>query len=59
MVVASNGMGINMQLTIYKIHIENERLKMDRRRAEAFDPDCEVIIKIEGVSESEVQDWAG
>lgn len=43
----------------HRIHIENERLKMDRQRAEAFDPDSEIVIKIEGASEADVREWAG
>ena len=43
----------------HRIYIENERLKMDQQRAEAFDPDSEIVIKIEGASEADVREWAG
>lgn len=42
----------------HKMHIENERLKMDQQRAEAFNPDSEIVIRIEGAKESDVEEWA-
>ena len=42
----------------HKMYIESERLKMDQQRAEAFNPDNEIVIRIEGSNESDVEEWA-
>lgn len=42
----------------HKMYIENERLKMDQQRAEAFNPDSEIVIRIEGAKASDVEEWA-
>ncbi len=42
----------------HKMYIESERLKMDQQRAEAFNPDSEIVIRIEGSKESDVEEWA-
>ena len=42
----------------HKMHIENERLKIDQHKAEAFNPDSEIVIRIEGSKESDVEEWA-
>jgi len=42
----------------HKMYIESERLKMDQQRAEAFNPDSEIVIRIEGASASDVEEWA-
>ena len=42
----------------HKMRIENERLKLDQQRAEAFNPDSEIVIRIEGANDAEVEEWS-
>ena len=42
----------------HKMYIESERLKMDQQKAEAFNPDSEIVIRIEGAAASDVEEWA-
>lgn len=42
----------------HRMHIETERLKLDQQKAEAFNPENDIVIRIEGASASEVREWA-
>ena len=42
----------------HKMYIENERLKMDQQKAEAFNPDSKIVIRIEGADASDVEEWS-
>ena len=42
----------------HKMHIESERLKLEQQKAEAFNPDSDIVIRIEGASASDVEEWA-